>query len=67
MTPAAGDDEDRVVAADGADGLTQLRAVERDGERLGLADARADDDELLHLIDAPEERGGGATCEPYTA
>src|SRR5206468_3580000 len=36
-----------------------LRAVERDGKRLGLSDAGADDDELLDAIDAAEELGGG--------
>src|SRR5579862_4207067 len=60
MTSAACDDEDGVVAADRADRFRQLRAVERGRERLGLADARADDDELLHVLDAPEEFAGGA-------
>ena len=35
-------------------------AVERLGERLRLAPAGADDDELLHAIDAAQELGGGA-------
>ena len=30
------------------------------GQRLRLPDAGADDDELLHALDAPEELAGGA-------
>ena len=38
----------------------QLRAIDGDGERLGLPDAGADDDQLLHVVDALEELAGGA-------
>src|SRR5262245_20268596 len=44
--------ENRVVAADGAHRLRQLRAIDGDCERLRLADAGPDDDELLHAVDA---------------
>ena len=58
--PSRAIDENRVVAGDRADRLRQLRAVERLGERLRLAAAGADDDELLHALDAAQELGGGA-------
>src|SRR5262249_46234712 len=57
---AAGDDENRVVAGDRPDRVGQLCAIERQRERLRLADAGADDDELLHAIDAAQELGGRA-------
>src|SRR5262249_29368618 len=38
----------------------QLRAIERRRQRLRLTDAGADDDELLHALDAAQELGGGA-------
>src|SRR5438552_2290735 len=49
-----------IAARDRADRFGQLRAVERDRERLRLADAGADDDELLDAIDPSEELGRGA-------
>src|SRR5262245_47714435 len=57
---AAGDDENRVVAGDRSDFLRQLRPIDRFGERLRLAAPGADDDQLLHALDAAQERGGGA-------
>src|SRR5439155_18898147 len=50
----ARDDEDRVVAADRADRFRQLRAVDGDRQGLCLSDTGADDDELLHLVDAAQ-------------
>src|SRR5262245_49828757 len=50
---AAGDDEDRVVPANRAHFLGQLRPVDGLGQRLRLAAAGADDDELLDALDAP--------------
>src|SRR6266540_510484 len=55
----ARDDKNRVVAADGADGFGELRAVDRDRQRLRLAGAGADDDELLDPFHAAKKRGGG--------
>ena len=52
---AAGDDQNRVVAGDGADRLGEPRAVERFGERLRLAAAGADDHELLDALDVADE------------
>src|SRR5437773_458671 len=46
--------QDRVVAADRAHRLGQLRAVDCDRERLRLSDAGADDHELLHAVDAAQ-------------
>src|SRR5262245_1797754 len=54
---AARDDENRVVAGDRADLFDQLRAVDRFGQRLCLSAAGPDDDELLHALDAAQERG----------
>src|SRR5438067_2673558 len=54
---AARDDQNRVVAADGSDHLRQLRAIERDRERLRLARTGSHDDELLHALDAAQELG----------
>ena len=56
----ARDDQNRVVAGDGADRLGEARAVERLGQRLRLAAAGADDDQLLHALDLLQELGGGA-------
>ena len=42
------------------DDLGEPRAVERDGQRLRLAGAGPDDDQLLHPFDAPQELRGGA-------
>ena len=56
----ARDHENRVVAGDRADRFRQLRAIERVGQRLRLAAARADDDELLDALDAAQELGGRA-------
>src|SRR5437588_7263349 len=50
----AGNDENRIVAADRADGFGQLRPIDGDGERLRLADAGADDHELLDAFDPPQ-------------
>src|SRR5204863_8980599 len=55
---AAGDDENRVVAGDRSGDLGQPRAVEGDGERLGLRRAGTDDDELLHALHAAQEVAG---------
>ena len=49
---AARDHENRVVAGDRADRLGQPRAIERLGQRLRLAAAGPDDDELLDAFDA---------------
>ena len=57
---AARDHENRVVAGNRADHFRQAGAVERLGERLGLAPAGPDDDELLDAIDAAQEFVGGA-------
>ena len=57
---AARDDEDRVVAGDGADGLGQARAVERLGQRLRLAAAGPHDEELLDALDPAQKLGGRA-------
>src|SRR5262249_14688163 len=57
---AAGDHEDRVVAGDRPYHFGQRRAVERLGERLRLATARADDDELLDALDTAQKFTGGA-------
>src|SRR5262245_25030751 len=51
------DDEDGVVAADRAHFLGQLRAVNRLGQRLRLAAAGPDDDELLDALHAAQEGG----------
>ena len=51
----ARDDENRVVAGDRADRLRQLRAVDGERQRLRLPGSGANDDELLHAIDAPQE------------
>src|SRR5262249_27270898 len=40
---------------DGADGFGELRAVERERERLRLPGAGADDDQLLDALDAAQE------------
>src|SRR5580765_1162286 len=56
----ASDDEDGVVSGNRADGFDQLRAVERLGQRLRLAAASAEHDELLDALDAPQKRRGGA-------
>ena len=58
--PSLRDHQNGVVAGDGADGLRQLRAVDGEGERLRLAGAGADDDQLLHAVDAAQELGGRA-------
>ena len=55
-----GDDQNRVIAGDRADGLGRTRAVDGHGERLRLAGAGADDDQLLHAIDLPQVFTGGA-------
>src|SRR5262245_8153701 len=52
------DDEDRVVAADRAHFLGQLRPIDRLGQRLRLAAAGPDNDELLDALHAPQERRG---------
>ncbi len=49
------DDQDRVVAGDGAHRFRQPRAVDRERERLRLAGAGANDEHLLHAIDATHE------------
>src|SRR5438094_2034284 len=56
----ARDDQNRVIARDAPDRLRQLRAIDRDRERLRLPDAGSNDDELLHPFDAAEEVGRGA-------
>ena len=56
----ARNDENRVVAADRADRFGQLRPIDGDRQRLGLSDAGADDDELLHVVDVAEELADGA-------
>ena len=57
---AAKDHEDRVVAADRADDVGQLGAVDRFGQRLRLAGIGSQHDELLDGLDASEELGDGA-------
>src|SRR5215471_4150702 len=55
----AADDENGVVASDGADGFVELRAVESFGEGLRLTAAGPQHDELLHPFHAPQKRRGG--------
>ena len=52
---AARDDENRVVAGDGADGLGQPRTIERLGQRLRLAAAGPHHEQLLDALDAAAE------------
>src|SRR5688500_8823150 len=51
----AGDDEDRVVAGDGAEHFLELLLIDRFGDRLRAATDRAQDDELADAVDAGEE------------
>src|SRR5262245_24359488 len=53
---AAGDDEDRVVAADRAHFLGKLRAIDGFRQRLRLAPPGPDDHQLLHALHAAQER-----------
>ena len=46
------DDENRVVAGNGADNLRQPRAIERHAEELGLTRPRAQQHHLLHAVHA---------------
>src|SRR5205814_9109796 len=55
--PVARDDENRVVAGDRADRFGELRAIDRERERLRLPDAGSDDDQLLNALGAPQEFG----------
>src|SRR5687768_5036210 len=55
-----GDDENRVVAGDGADGLAQLRPIDGDRERLRLRGAGAHDDEMPGAIDFSQTVRGDA-------
>ena len=48
----ATDDEDGVVAGDGADHVGQLRAIDRNREQLRLPWPGLDHDELLRHVDA---------------
>src|SRR5437879_2763649 len=56
----ARDDENRVVAGNRADRLVESGPIERLGEHLRLASARAHDDQLLHALDAAQEISGRA-------
>src|SRR4029077_15845009 len=56
----AGNHEDRIVAANRADRFGELRAIDGKGERLRLADAGPDDNQVLDVLDALEKLGGGA-------
>src|SRR5579864_2629531 len=51
----AADDEDRVLAADGADDFGPLFRVERFADRLGAAAERVEHDELTDAVDVGEE------------
>ena len=51
------DDENRVVAGEGADHLRQPRAVERDAEQLRLPGPGAQQHQLLHAVDARQVLG----------
>ena len=53
--PAAGDDQDRVVACDGPHDFREPRSVERFGKRLRLTAAGPDDHELLDALDVADE------------
>ena len=57
---AARDQQNRVVAGNRADHLREPRAIERLGQRLRLAAAGADDDELLDAVDVAQEFRGRA-------
>src|SRR3990172_6681979 len=54
---AFGDDEQRVVARDGADGLGPPRAVHRDAQGLGRARGRLEHEEWADGIERHEQRG----------
>jgi hypothetical protein len=54
----SGDNENRVIARDGAYGLRQLRSVERLGQSLRLAPPGTDDDELIDPLDPAEKLDG---------
>ena len=54
------DDEDRIVAADRADDVGHLGAVERNGQRLRLSRIGSQHDELMNRLHASEELGDGA-------
>ena len=57
---AAHDDENRVVARNGADDLRPGGVVERERQRLRLSRIRLQDQKLLNLFDAPQILGDGS-------
>src|SRR5690606_15259501 len=54
------DDQDRVVAGERADDLAEPGAVDGAGGRVGLPGTGAEDDQLLHAVDAGDELGDAA-------